>query len=466
MTRIGAAMSTVVLALALGATSPGALAQVVTDVQCAQCVGTTDIAVDAITTGRLRNNAVTGAKIKDGAITESKLGAGAVTTSRIGLGAVREGRIANNAVTTPKIADGAITESKLGAGAVTNSRIGLGAVREGRIANNAVTTPKIADGAITESKLGVGAVTNSRIAVGAVREVRIADGAVTNKKIGLGTVREGRIANGAVTAAKLGLANTTFVEDSENDTANCNALRAALNAAVSPAVVVLGPGTFACGTNPVVLPPGVGLIGSGRNVTDITGNIEGLDGLVRLTDDTSLSHLTVTNVAMTVNDVIVGIGIGTATVNARRWLISDVTANAGDSDSTAIAIYVKGDEFGTPIDCDGGELINVTANGTEDAGQGLHVACNAGSVTGTKVKAIGDGSGVVKGLSSTLTLRNSVISGGFNSMSVFDGVLEVFSSEIDGTVNSEIGGTPVCVGDYDETGAALANGTFGAGGCV
>ncbi len=249
--------------------------------QCAQCVGTTDIAVDAITTGRLRNNAVTGAKIKDGAITESKLGAGAVTTSRIGLGAVREGRIANNAGTTPKIADGAITESKLGAGAVTNSRIAVGAVREGRIA----------------------------------------DGAVTNKKIGIGAVREGRIANGAVTAAKLGLANTTFVEDSENDTANCNALRAALNAAVSPAVVVLGPGTFACGTNPVVLPPGVGLIGSGRNVTDITGNIEGLDGLVRLTDDTSLSHLTVTNVAMTVNDVIVGRGIGTATVNARRWLI-------------------------------------------------------------------------------------------------------------------------------------------------
>ena len=136
MTRIGAAMWTVVLTMALGATSPGVLAQAATDVQCAQCVGTTDIALQAITNGRLRDNAVTTNKIVDGAVTARKLGAGAVTNSRIGLGAVREGRLAD--------------------GAVTNRKIRLGAVREGRLATGAVSTAKLQDGAVTIAKVEAG----------------------------------------------------------------------------------------------------------------------------------------------------------------------------------------------------------------------------------------------------------------------------------------------------------------------
>ncbi len=39
--------------------------------------------------------------------------------------------------------------------------------------------------------------------------------------------------------------------------------------------------------------------------------------------------------------------------------------------------------------------------------------------------------------------------------------MKVISSELDGPVTD----TVICIGDYDETGAALANGTNGSGGC-
>ena len=175
MNGLNAAIPAIAPLASLATPSTEALAQPATDLQCVKCVATTDIVLQAITTGRLRDTAVTTNKIADGAITESKLGAGAVTNSRIALGAVREGRIANKAVTTPKIA--------------------LGAVVEGRLANGAVTANKLRDGAVTTKKMQAGAVTNGRLAAGAVGSGKIRDGSVATADIADGAITEAKLAS-------------------------------------------------------------------------------------------------------------------------------------------------------------------------------------------------------------------------------------------------------------------------------
>ncbi len=76
-----------------------------TDVDCAKCVDTKDIA----------SNAVTTYKIRDQAVTASKIAPESVTTNKIKLQAVTKKQLATGAVTTAKIKDGAVTGRKLSA---------------------------------------------------------------------------------------------------------------------------------------------------------------------------------------------------------------------------------------------------------------------------------------------------------------------------------------------------------------
>jgi hypothetical protein len=62
---------------------------------------------------------------------------------------------------------------------------------------------------------------------------------------------------------------------------------------------------------------------------------------------------------------------------------------------------------------------------------------------------------------SSLTVKNSSLAGA-TAVLRSAGTLRAISSELDGAVS----GAVICVGDYDETGAALADGTNGSGGCV
>ncbi len=219
MNRINLAMSAIALLASLAIPSSGALAQFATDVQCVQCVGTGDIAFGAVRQGRIADGAVTNRKIAFGAVREARIADGAVTNRKIGPGAVREGRIANRAVTTPKIA--------------------LGAVVEGRLANGAVATNKIRDGAVTTAKIAAGAVSDAKLAADAVTSAKILDGTIVNADI----------SDGAVSAATLGLANTIFIEDTGTPTDNCTDLLDALTGLTGPAAVVLGPGTYDCGSS-------------------------------------------------------------------------------------------------------------------------------------------------------------------------------------------------------------------------
>jgi hypothetical protein len=95
-----------------------------TDLVCSGCVGTSDIA----------GNAITSAKIATDAVTTADIGSGQVTSPDI----------AGNAITSAKIATDAVTSSKIAAGQVANSDL----------ASSAVTTGKIADGTITSADIG------------------------------------------------------------------------------------------------------------------------------------------------------------------------------------------------------------------------------------------------------------------------------------------------------------------------
>jgi hypothetical protein len=78
------------------------------------------------------------------------------------------------------------------------------------------------------------------------------------------------------------------------------------------------------------------------------------------------------------------------------------------------------------------------------------------------LQGFGDAIGLGKGFDGTLIVRNSFFSGGTNSVSLSTGILKVISSELDGPVF----GAVICVADYDENGAALADGTGDSGGCI
>jgi hypothetical protein len=325
---------------------------------------------------------------------------------------------------------------------IDNSDIGFKAVSGEKIANNAVSTTRLRDEAVTTPKLAPDAVTGSRIASQAV-----------------GT---SKLANGAVTAAKLGLARTSYIEDSGNNVANRVALRAALDGLSGPAAVVLGPGTFACGASPVVIPPGVSLIGAGQALTTIAGGIDGVDGLVRLVgDDITLAQLTVVNDGGGTALLAYAVTVGAGSVDSRRWRIRDVAALGMNATAFSIGLLTFS------VDCGISTMNGVTAEAESSAGEvhGIFIGCVSGSVAGTDLRASADGAtatGLRKNNASVLTVRNSAFSATTAVSKPVSGTLKVISSEIDGGVSGEV----ICVGDYDEAGAALADGVNGSGGCV
>ena len=358
------------------------------------------------------------------------------------------------------LANGAVSAAKLKTGAVTNGKIAASAVNGAKISNGAVTAPKIGPSAVNATKIATGAVTAAKIGPGAVNVTKLAPSAVSTAKIQPGAVTASRLADRAVAPSKLGLAHTSFIGDSGDAVANCDELRALLAGLAGPAAVVLGPGTYACGANPVVLTAGVHLIGVDRGLVTITGELGGTAGVVQMEGaDVLLRGVTV------INDIAsgtaVGVEVGSNGIDTPDWRIRDVAVEASTGSSNqAIAIFLGN------VDCGGGEIrdAQVTANSTSTA-RGLEVQCS-GPVTAVNLTAVADlgasGFGVVTFNPADLTVRNSALKATNITAYEINGSLRVYGSEIDGTVS----GTVVCVGNYDEAGAALANGTFGSGGCI
>lgn len=321
------------------------------------------------------------------------------------------------------------------------------------IFDGAVTSEKILDGTIKRRDLGDGIINGAKIEDGAVTSDDILDGTVKRRDLGDGIVNAAKIEDGAISAAKLGIANTWFIEDSGNDTTNCTRLRNRLSAVIGPAVIVLGPGTFDCGTNQVSVPGDVGLVGSGENATTITGAHTSTGGLVTLSDGASLRQLSI------VNDTTGGGGNNDVAlrVNGMNVRVSDVTTQQIGAPSFAVALFVDAG------DCSDTSLTNVTsiASAGTNANRAMEIEfCGSEPIRGTNLRLVASDTTPIALLrfGGDVVLRNS----SFSATTSVSGTVTVISSELDGAVS----GSVVCVGNYDGAGAALSNGTNGSGGCV
>ncbi len=401
-----------------------AWAQTATDVDCTECVDTPDIADQAVTGNKLAQSSILTGKFADGSVTGNKL--------------------ANGSILTGKFADQSVTGNK----------IAQGAILAGKLANGAVRTGKILDAAVTGDKLADQAVTGNKIADAAVTGAKLADQAVTGNKI----------ADGAIAAAKLGLIGTVFVEaDGLSDTDNCDSLIAALSGLAGPAVVALGPGTYDCQTQSVIVPANVALIGSGRNVTTITGSLGTpfVQGLVSLNSGSELRHLAVTNIG----NIDSGNQMFAVSAAGENWHVGDVTLLTMDGPTVTTGLFTS-----TTSPCDGVTLTNVKSTADADTGgvRAFQLGCSSGVMNGYNLHGIAQGAslsgvGIIKfGDSDTVTVHSSSFKGARSARSL-GGTLRIISSELDGTASGTV---LKCVAAYDQNGDPLADGTFGSGGCI
>lgn len=106
---------------------------VANNVICSGCVGTSDLA----------GNAVTSLKIMNGEVNTDDIAGSAVTNAKLTKGAVNSATIADNS----------ITAADIGGGAVTNAKLANDAVNFDKIADNSITAAHIRPNAVGASEL-------------------------------------------------------------------------------------------------------------------------------------------------------------------------------------------------------------------------------------------------------------------------------------------------------------------------
>lgn len=106
------------------------------DVVCGGCIGSSDIKVGAVTSG----------KIKDGAVKTVDIAGNAITSGKIKDGEVNAADVATNAITSQKIKNGEVKTADVASNAITSAKIKNGEVKTADIASGAVTTSKLSSG--------------------------------------------------------------------------------------------------------------------------------------------------------------------------------------------------------------------------------------------------------------------------------------------------------------------------------
>jgi hypothetical protein len=144
----------------------------------AQCVNTSEIVDNNVTTGKIADGAITSAKIADYGIADIDIGNGVISG----------GKIATGAITTALISDGTILTADIGANQITSALIADSTIVTADIGANQITTGLIADGTIQTADIGTGQVTSTSIADGTIATGDIADSAITSAKIATGGI--------------------------------------------------------------------------------------------------------------------------------------------------------------------------------------------------------------------------------------------------------------------------------------
>jgi hypothetical protein len=109
-----------------------AVAQVATDVQCAACVGTDDLAADSVTTNKIAN----------GGVRNVDLGANSVSSGKIKDGNVTSAKLAADAVTGEKVLDNSLTGADIDEYSLQSVRTSMG----GHVSSEVATLPACSNG--------------------------------------------------------------------------------------------------------------------------------------------------------------------------------------------------------------------------------------------------------------------------------------------------------------------------------
>jgi len=119
------------------------------DVVCAQCVGTTDIATSAVTAALIATDAVGAAEIVAGAVGSAEVLDNSLTAADLAASSVTNSELADNSVTGAKIVDGTITGADIATNTITATQIAASAVGTSEIANGSVAAADLASSVVT-----------------------------------------------------------------------------------------------------------------------------------------------------------------------------------------------------------------------------------------------------------------------------------------------------------------------------
>lgn len=254
------------------------------------------------------------------------------------------------------------------------------------------------------------------------------------------------------------LLRTIVISPSASAQGNCDALRAAMdgifgNSPDNPFLMKLEPGRYDCGSQPLFMKPYIDIEGSGANLTRITGNPEGHDGVtfrggvIIGADNAELRQLTVehtggaefgigidnfgasmriTDVTVTMNQQAIFLNFGIIAVDAQPAVVlSNVRVD--------FSAFAAGGSIGIVV-------------GTRDGFEGEAVLENVTSIGSDGLTGDGGGRALV---------RNSILSGGQSGVSSAGTVLGIASTQIIGEVATIFGPSPRCIGAFDGNFAPL-----------
>ena len=357
--------------------------------------------------------------------------------------------VCSGCVQASDLANGAVTSAKIGGGEVTNGKLANSAVNSVKIATGAVTAPKLAPNSVNPTKITTGAISSAKLAPGAVNVTKLANSSVSSEKIQVGAVTTSRIADGAVTADKLaaslasGLTNTVQVGNNGTAAENCTALRDELAAitdasATNPYVILLGPGVFDCGVQPLSMKAHVSIHGQGRNATFLEATFEGSDtvGLIHAASDSELRGVTIDHAG----------AVGVVIDSASNFRLTDALVMSGAGGS-ARGVNVAG----TAPEA---VLTNVEIL-SESASNCRGILVGAGVVTLNNVSATCTGGGSINWGGSmgngTLIARNSVFQGDDAGYHIFGGLAvgQLANTQVINGLALLNGATITCFSVYD-----------------
>lgn len=344
----------------------------------------------------------------------------------------------------------------LGKQCVTRGDIKKNAVKSSSVADRSLTGSDIRNGSLTSADIQDGGLTGADLKDGGVGGVDIQDGSLAGADFQDGGLSGADVQDGSIAAADLAadavFARTLVVSpvgDGSDTTANGQALLDAIRflSGVSPApgaanpwALRLEPGVYDVGVSSVDLLPYVELAGSGQDVTEITGSVEGnaagAPGVVNTANNTAVRHVTVTNLGGSISAEVYAINVQGGPVR-----VSNTTAQAFNA--LNIAVGLRGLTCGDLI------VVGVTATSVAPAGSsfGADLWCSSSVVVDLTAK--GDDAGLVS--VGNTRVRNSILEG---TGSAFrgGGILNIADSQLIGTTS----GTMTCIGTYDASLAGVA----------